>query len=173
MRLPGLALAAAALALAGCNPTVSFDTSIKATSKIPGSTLGSLGGSLPLAGFNNINFAQQANLANNNTDKSHIDHVRVKSLTLTVTTPSPGDLSFLSSLSFSIEAPGVAKVEIANLSVFPKNQQSVQMNLDNVDLAPYAKADSLTITSAGAGTAPGQDTTIDIAMVLTIDAHVL
>jgi hypothetical protein len=167
------ALAASGLALLGCNPTVSFDTTVQGTSTIPGSALGPLSGPLTLTGFNNINFSQQANLANNNTDKGHIDHVRVKSISLTVTSPSGGDLSFLQTLSFSIESPNVPKVEIANLNVFPKGQATVHMALDNVDLAPYAKADSLTITSAGTGTSPSQDTTIGITMVLTIDAHVL
>jgi hypothetical protein len=174
MRTAAAALfAAAGLALAGCNPTVTFDSTVHGSSTVPGSALGSLGGPLNLTGFNNINFSQQAALQNNNTDKNHLDHVRVKSLLLTVTSPSGSDLSFLTSLAFSIEAPGVAKAQIAHQTTFPKGQAAVQMLIDAVDLTPYAKADSLTITSAGAGTSPAQDTTIDINLVLTIDAHLL
>ena len=173
MRLPRLALAAAAISLAGCNPTVSFDTTFTGKSTIPGSTLGSLSGPLTLTGFNNINFSQQANLQNNNTDKSHIDHVRVKTATLTVTSPSGQDLSFLQSLSFTIASTGQPTKIIAHQTVFPSGQTSVQLVIDGVDLAPYAKADSFSIGSTGNGTAPPHDTTIDINMVLTIDAHVL
>src|SRR4051812_36924896 len=89
-----------ALVLTGCNPTISFDTTVKGTSTIPGSAVG---GIIPipgnLAGLNNVNIGQSANLQNNNTDRDHIDHVRVKSLTLTVTNPTPGDISFLKTLS--------------------------------------------------------------------------
>jgi hypothetical protein len=166
-------LAAAAL-LAACNPTVSFDTTVKGSSTIPGSNIpGVLQIPANLAGLSNVSFAQQANLANNNTDKDHVDHVRVKSMTLTVTSPSGQDLSFLQTLSFFVSAPNQAQVRIAHQETFPKGVSSVQMTLDNVDLAPYAKADSFSITTQGSGTAPSQDTTIEAAMVLTIDAHLL
>src|SRR3954468_10356954 len=108
MRSLGLAAAAAvALLASGCNPTISFDSNVKGTSQIPGSALGSLSGPLALTGLNNINLSQSAAFANNNTDKDHIDHVRVKSLTLTVTQPTPGDLSFLTKLSFTISSQGL------------------------------------------------------------------
>ena len=165
--------ALAGLLLAGCNPTVSFDTTVKGTSTIPGSP-----NQLPITlpnnlGFNNVNFSQSSDFVNNNTDKSHIDHVRVKTATLTVTSPSGQDLSFLQSLSFTIASTGQPTKTIAHQTVFPSGQTSVQLVIDGVDLAPYAKADSFSIGSTGNGTAPPHDTTININMVLTIDAHVL
>jgi len=170
-----LALAAAAVAFlsAGCNPTISFDTSVKGTSQIPGSSLGALGGPLTLTGLNNINMSQQAGFANNNTDKDHIDHVRVKSLTLVVTAPTPGDLSFLTKLAFTISSDGLPTIEIAHQETFPKGQSTVTMTLDGAELAPYAKAASFSIGATGTGTAPAQNTTIEATMALTIDAHVL
>src|SRR5438105_5753008 len=160
--------------LLGCNPTVTFDTTVMGSTTIPKSTVGGLisfPGTLP--GLNDIRIDQRANLAGNNTDKSHIDHVRVKSMTLTVTTPTPGDLPFLTSLSFSVSAAGQADKRISHLEAFPKGSATVQMQLDGVDLAPYAKADSFSILASGQGTAPTQDTTIEVSTVLTIEAHVL
>ena len=174
LRLATLAPMAAGALLCGCNPTISFDTSVKGTSQIPGSSVpGVLQLPANLGGLNNINFQQQANLSNNNTDKDHIDHVRVKSLTLTVTTPSPGDLSFLKTLSLSVASAGLPTKRIAHLEVFPAGQASIAMTLDGVDLAPYAKAASFSINADGSGTAPSQNTSIDATMVMTIDAHVL
>jgi hypothetical protein len=168
LALPGLA----SLVLIACNPTVSFDSPVEATATIQGSSL-PISGPLTGLGFNNINFNQSANLSNNNTDKDHVVHVTQKSFTLSVTSPSGGDLSFLQSLAFSVSAANLPTVEIAHQTVFPKGQASVDMVIDNVDLAPYAKADSFSITSTGSGTAPSKDTTIDIKLVLTIEAHVL
>ena len=174
MRLSGIAAAcAAALVLSGCNPTISFDSTVKGTSQIPGSGLGSLSGPLTLTGLNNINLSQQGNFTNNNTDKDHIDHVHVKSMTLVVTAPTPGDLSFLTKLAFTISADGLPTVEIAHQEVFPKGQSTVTMTLDGAELAPYAKAASFSIGATGTGTAPSQNTTIEATMTLTIDAHVL
>jgi hypothetical protein len=165
-----------ALLLAGCNPTISFDTTLKGAAQVPGSSVPTSVISLPIdLGLNNINIDQSANLKNSNTDKSHIDHARVKSLTLAVTNPTPGDISFLRTLKFSIAAPGQATKQIAHLETFPA-LPSAQMTVDVVDLAPYLKADSFSITAEGTGTAPRappQNTTLEATMVLTIDAHVL
>ena len=175
MRNLALAAAAAVAFLsAGCNPTISFDTSVKGTSQIPGSNLpGVLNVPATFAGLNNINIAQQSGFTNNNTDKDHIDHVRVKSITLVVTAPAGGDLSFLTKLAFSVSSQGLPTVEIGHQETFPAGQSTVAMTLDGVDLAPYAKAASFSIGASGTGTAPRQDTTIEATMALTIDAHVL
>jgi hypothetical protein len=168
-----LLFVSSALLVAGCNPTISFDTTVNGKAQIPGSPTPTGLVTLPInLGLNNINIAQSANLQNNNTDKNHIDHVRVKSLTLTVTQPTPGDISFLRTVKFSVSAPNLPTKQIAHLDAFPA-VASVQMQIDGVDLAPYAKADSFSITADGSGVAPPTNTTLEATMVLTIDAHVL
>jgi hypothetical protein len=174
MRLPlALASLCALLLAAGCNPTVSFDTTATGQGTIPGSSLGALSGPLALTGLSSISFNGSGDFKNNNTDKDHITSVKVKSISLQVTSPSGQDLSFFSSLAFSIGAASQPTIQIAHQSLFPKGQSTVQMTVDPAELAPYAKADSFSIGATGSGTSPPQDTTISVTMVMTVEAHVL
>ena len=173
MRHTALALLCAA-PLAACisSPTITFDTPVTGSTTIPGSSLPfNLSGTLP--GFDHLQISQQGTLANQNTDKDHLRHVHVKSLSLTASAPQGSDLSFLSSLSFTLAAPGLADQRIAHQTVFPKGQATVLLLLDDADLVAFAKADSISIKTTAQGQSPAKDTTIDIAMVLTIEAAIL
>ena len=172
MRIAKLASGLAVAWLSSCSsPTVTFDATVTGNSMIPGSSVPiDLGGTLP--GFGQFNLAQQANFANQGTDKDHVRHVKVKSLTLTARAPAT-DLSFFTSLSFTLGAQGLPDQPIAHQTVFPAGQASVQMVVENVDLVSYAKADTIAIKSTAQGHSPRQDTTVDLVMVLTIEAAIL
>ena len=167
-----LAPAAAALALAGCGSLLSFDVHQTATADIPagGPLSGALGG---FAGFNSLSFNQSSEFRNNNTSKDHISECRLKQLTLKVVNPTGADLSFLTKVEFFVQAPNLASRRIASGTSFPKGVASVDLIADNVDLAPYAKSDSFSITTSATGTSPSQNTTLQADLTLNVHASIL
>jgi hypothetical protein len=169
----------ALLLMSSCSSLLSFDVDSPGTATIqhgpPGTGL--LGGTLPgFSGFDNFNMSQTQAFKNNNTNKDHISSCRLTKLRLTVTSPaaSPGnDLSFLTSIQFYISAPGLPDQLIASSSALPAGQSVVDLTLENVDIASYAKADSFSITTKATGHAPAQDTTVRADLTLNIHASLL
>ena len=47
------------------------------------------------------------------------------------------------------------------------------LDLDNLELAPYIRADSVKITTEAKGKRPNNDTTVEVSIVLTLEAIVL
>lgn len=169
-----LAAAAAALSLCSCSSLLSFDIDSSGTSTIPkGSGGGILGGLPGFSNFGKFDFSNSSEFKNQNTNKSHISECHVTRLTLKVTNPAGNDLSFISKLDFFIEAPNLEKKHIAGSASFPKGQSTVDLTLDNLDIAAYAKSDSFSITTTGQGTSPQVDTTIQADIRLNIHASVL
>lgn len=174
-----LGLLAALLLLNSCSSLLSFDVDSTGTATIqhgpPGTGL--IGGALPgFNGFDNFNVSQTQAFKNNNTNKDHISSCRLTKLRLTVTSPaaSPGnDLSFLTSIQFYISAPNLPEQRIASSSALPAGQSVVDLAIDDVDIASYAKADSFSITTKATGHAPAQDTTVRADLTLNIHASLL
>jgi hypothetical protein len=169
-------MAAALLAggLAACASLLSFDIDSSGRSTIPAGAGGGLLGGLPgFSGFGSMSFAQSSAFQNNNTNKDHVSECRLKRLTLKVVTPAGADLSFLSKIDFFIEAPGLQKVHIAGKSPLPAGATSVDLDLDDLDIAPYARSDTFSITTQASGRAPAQSTTIEAALTLNVHASVL
>ena len=155
----------------GCSSLLSFDVDSSGTTTISGGGL--LAGLPSFTGFNNLSFSQSQQFANNNTNKDHISEARLTRLTLKVTSPTGADLSFLTKIDFFIEAPGQARVHIAGISPLPAGQSSVDLTLDDRDIASYAKADSFSITTSVTGHSPTSDTTVEADLRLNIHASVL
>ena len=174
-----LGLLAALLLMSSCSSLLSFDVDSTGTATIqhgpPGSVL--LNNALPgFNGFDNFNVSQTQAFKNNNTNKDHISSCRLTKLQLTVTSPSasPGnDLSFLTSIKFYISAPNLPEQLIASSSALPAGQSVVNLTLENVDIANYAKADSFSITTKATGHAPAQDTSVKADLTLNIHASLL
>jgi hypothetical protein len=173
MRILALLLA---LPLAGCSGLLSFDIDSSGTSTIkgqPGGGLLGLGGLPGFSGFSNLNFSSRSEFQNNNTNKDHISQARITRLKLTVQSPAGADLSFLSKIDFFIEAPSLPKVHIAGKTPLPTGQGSVDLVLDDRDIAAYARSDSFTITTEVSGHAPTSDTTVRADLTLNVHATVL
>ncbi len=167
--------AAAALLSAGCG-LIQFDVDSKGTTTVQGNPLGAaLPGQLGSFGFTNFDLSQQAGFNNKDTRKDHISSARLTKLTMKVTSPAGQDLSFFSSMKFTIAAasPPLPSKEIAHLESFPAGASTVSLILDDVDIADYAKADSFTITTQAAGRSPNQDTTIEASLTVNIHANPL
>lgn len=88
----------------------------------------------------------QGTYSNNNTDKNHIKSLKLKSLTLTITSPSGKTFGFLKSIDIYIQAPNLADTKIATIDNIPSNiGGTLNMNTIDVDLSPYAKSDNFTL----------------------------
>jgi hypothetical protein len=126
---------------------------------------------LPIPGLQNVNASNLQGFPSNQTAKDHIQSARAKKITIKVTSPTTQDLFFLSSLAFSISATGLPDKQFAHLAPFP-HAPSADLTLDDVDLAPYLKADSFSISTTASGTPPPQDTVVEADLVLGIEASV-
>ena len=164
------------LLLAGCPGLgqVAFDVDSPGQSTVRGSPAGGLLPTFPgFPAFGTMSFSQNASFQNNNTNKDHVSSCRAKKLTVKIDSPATANLSFISSIEFHIQAPNLPDVRIAELSPIPAGSTTVDLQLDDVELAPYAKADSFSITTKGIASVPPQDTTIEADLTLHIVANVL
>ena len=160
--------------LACCSGLIGIDINASGTATVQGSALGSVL-SLPagFGGLTAINLSQESAFKNQNTDKDHITSCRVSKLTVKVNSPASQDLSFLTSIAFSISAPNLPKVRIAHVESIPAGAHSVDLTIDDVQLGAYCKADTFSVTTDASGHAPPQDTTIEADLRLHIDANLL
>lgn len=161
------------LLCAGCPGLgqVGFDIDTNGQSQIAGNPLGAAFNVFPgFANLGNLDFSQNAAFQNNNTRKDHIAEARLSKLTLKVVTGDP--LDFIQTIEFHLSAPGLPDVRIAEATISTP-VSTVDLTLDNQDIASYVKADSFSITTQGTGHAPVHDTTIEADLTMHIVANVL
>jgi hypothetical protein len=158
------------LLLLGCHPTVDFDLTQSGSGTIPASPRPLPEQSLTFA-IPQLQNVDPSNLKGfpGNTAKDHVQSAKAKKITLTVTDPAGQDLSFLSSVAFSISASGLPTVQVAHLSPFPA-APSADLQLDDVELAPYLKADSFSITAAVTGTPQQRQITLQADLDVGVTA---
>jgi hypothetical protein len=171
-------LAAAAVSvLWGCHPTINFDVQSSTSAQI-------LGGSVSVP-FNNvtlpastIDLATQSGFSSAQTAKDRIQSARLKKLTISIPQPQSGqdDLSFLSSLTIQIGVPGSGgppNAQIAHLaSAQPPGTTTVDLVIDDVELAPYVQASTFTVSTTVSGTTPRRTETLRGDLTLNIEASV-
>lgn len=158
------ALTLFAVVLSGCSSLLSFDVQQSGQTTIQG------GGLLGSLGFGSFSFNQSQDFQNNNTNKDHISECRLTKLTLKVVSGS--DLGFLQSITFYVSAPNLPKQKIASKTAIGA-VRTVDLDLENVDIAQYAKSDQFSITTDAAGSAPAQTTTIEADLTLNVHASIL
>jgi hypothetical protein len=153
---------------------VGFDVDSPGQSTVQGSPAGGLLPAFPgFPAFGGMSFSQNEKFQNNNTNKDHVSSCRVSKLTLKIVTPTTQALSFIQKIEFFIEAPNLPKVRIAEALSIPSGVSMVELTLDDHELAPYAKAESFSITTTGTASVPPKDTTIEADLTLHIVANVL
>lgn len=130
--------------------------------------LGELLTTLELGGLDDLSLSVEQELANQGIAPGDITEARLVELVLS--TPDGEDLSFLTSVSFAISAPDLDTVRIAYGDEFPAGQTSVTLSLDDVDLAPYLVAESMSIGTEAEGELPEDDTTIEADIALDVTA---
>ena len=130
-------------------------------------------GDLGFGSFLNINIVDNTQLKNQGVKRHQIDSVYAAALTLVITSPPSGqDFSFIDSLQFYVTAENRPTMRIASGSNFPAGAKELELDLDSVDLAPYALAESMTITSEVQGRRPLEETRIDAKILLAIDLNI-
>ncbi len=108
-----------------------------------------------------MDLTQAQELRNQGVEPGDISEVTFRELTLTVTSPPNGDLSFIDELEFWVSAPGLPRVRVASQSSFPDGAPSVSMILDDQDLTEYVVSESMTIETEITASRPQQRTTVD------------
>jgi hypothetical protein len=163
------------LLLLGCHPTIDFDLTQSGSGTIPGTQSpvpapGPVSLTFPIPQLQNVNPSTLKGFPGN-TAKDHVQSARAKKITLTATDPARQDLSFLNSVAFSISATGLPTVQFAHLSPFP-SAPSADLQLDDVELAPYLKAESFSIAAAVTGTPQQHSITLQADLDLGVTASV-
>ncbi len=152
-----------------------FDTQVKATTTLEGSSgiLGLLEGLGPMAGFTNIDFSANQDFKNQGVTRDDVDSVKITRLTLRITAPNDQDFRFLESLQFFAEANGqkvlvAEKHGIDKLGLVAPNPV-LEMEVKDVELAPFVTAPAMSLTTEGTGRQPAKDTTIEAVVDLRVD----
>lgn len=161
-----LLVAAAAVALGACSNLVSFDVQQQGSTTVQG---GGLVGQVldvfpPMQGFNQFDLSQSQEFENHDARKDHVSSAKLTSFTLQITAPNDQDFGFLDSIEFYAEANGTQvrvahKSNISQLGLKAPNP-TLQLDLDGAELAPFVKADKMSITATVNGRQPTHDTTI-------------
>jgi len=161
MDIPKTLVLALAVLPMGCG-LVQFDVPVEGDAQVPGCTgLTCLLGQLGFGSFTSLDLSQSQQWQNNNANKDKVSSATLTAASLDVTVPDGGDLSFLQSLKFSVEAPDAGQVLVAEGQSFPKGQSHVDLTAHpEVELAPYVKASAMTITTDASGNQPQQNTTV-------------
>lgn len=172
-RLPRALVASALLALLCCGDLDRFEVAEESTATLPGATLlERLAGDVGFGGFLDMDLRESQELRNQGVEPHQIDSVRLSELSLSVAAPSGQDFTFLESLEFYVESAGLPRRRIARGGPFAAGAGRVDLELDDVELAPYAAAESMSITTEATGRRPPQSTTINAALRLQIDVDV-
>jgi hypothetical protein len=84
--------------------------------------------------------------SNNNTDKDHIDHLTLSSLTLTATGPQGQTWGYLKSVQINIVADGLPEITLASVDNIPNDAgATLPLTPTTTDLAAYGKKDNFTL----------------------------
>ena len=167
-----LALVVGSLALTGCNPTVNFTVPFEGEATIAGGGLvPGLLGSVGLGDLATLDLSNTQEFENNDVRKEQVVSTRLQRLSLTIVSGDP-DFNFLDSLSFSVQAPDLAKQRVASKLV-PNDVVAFDLDRDDIDIAPYVRADSISLTSDINGRQPATDTKINIQLVFAVKAEVI
>ena len=149
---------------------VRFDIDVDATTTVEkGSILDQRSSTFGFSNFTTFDVSSTQEFQNNNTQKNQVVDAKIAKLTLTIVSPSGQNFDFLDKLSFYIEAPGLEKKLVATKD-FAKGLTTVDMDIIDLDLAPYIKADSFSFTTDVTGRRPDVETQIKASLKLNIGA---
>ena len=109
-----------------------------------------------------------------NTADNLIESIKLTKLVLTMEEPANADFSFLSAIEIFISAEGLSEVKIASKTNIPNDAQTVVLELANVDLKEYIKADQFKMRlNTTTDELMSQNHKINVATEFLVDANVL
>jgi hypothetical protein len=88
---------------------------------------------------NNTTNSSEA-FTNNNTDASHVKNIYLKSLQLTITSPSNQTFNFVKSIHIYISTDSSNEIELASLDDIPQNVNTIALTPTSAALDKYVKA---------------------------------
>ncbi len=106
------------------------------------------------------------------TRKDLIQEIKLKTLMLTITSPSGSTFSFLKSVDLYISAPGLSEIKVASKENIPANvDNTLSLDINNIDLKEYIKSDKFTLRlNTVTDEIITSDQQIDIYSVFYVDA---
>ncbi len=164
---------AAAVICGGCVPTVDFDVPVSGDTTVDkGSLLEQVLDGFGFGSFVTMDLSQSQQFQDNDTRKDQVTSTKLTKLTLSVTEPVDGNFDFLDKIAFSAAADGVDKAEVAHKDV-PDGVRVFDCDLDDVELAPYVKAKSMSITADVTARHPAETTTVHVDANFHVTAEVV
>ena len=150
---------------------ISFDVSNKASFQLPPNSILDL----PPIITPPINGNWQSSFGNNNADVNKIQNLKLKSITLNITSPAGKGWGYMENIDMYISADGLAETEIAFIHGIPVTQgPSLDLNPVDVDLQAYAKKDNFSLRIASKARQTNSDyINVDANMVFKVTANVL
>lgn len=173
-RLPWMACLALLAASPGCGALplpITVTTTGRAVIE-KGTVVEQAVGGVGFSQFTAIDFSQSQEFKNNNVQKKHVSEARVKEITLTIELPAGQSFDFLESVMFYIEAPGLEKKRLAHKKV-PRGVSRFTCELEDLDIAPYVRADTMQVTTSVKGRRPDAETTLEARLSVKVGTVLL
>lgn len=158
----GAALAgiAALGVLTACDPTVAFEVKVDGEAVVQGDPLlGALGGFPVFSDLVAVDISQTDEFENHDTRKENVRAARLTKLRLTVVDPEDASFDFLSEITFFVESPNHPRRQVATKAI-PQDATTVDLELADVDLAPYVRDDGFSLRTDAEGRRPRRDTRV-------------
>ena len=99
-------------------------------------------------------------LAEQGVSEGDISELRILSLVVSIVEPSDADLNFLDTVEVWISADGLDDVRVASKEALPEATTELDVDLDDVDLAPYVLGQGLVVSTLATGEPPTERTTV-------------
>jgi hypothetical protein len=156
------ALVLGPLLLAGCGK-IAFDVEQKLPEQeVPGSPLGQV---LPISFAFPLNINIESQTKAQGTGPAH--SASLKTLELSITTPSGETFEFLDSLTITISASGLESKTVARLDDVPAQAQISLTVVSDVDLLPYINKGA-TLSASATGRQPRVNVKFDGRVVIVV-----
>lgn len=167
LKILGLAILPLVVA---CAPVVSFQVDFEGEAVVEGAPLGSVLDAFPaFGGFVAFDVSSDQEFQNNDARKHQVTKTTLEAFEVWVKAPEDASLDFIEHIAVFADAPGLDRVRIAEASV-PQGATRVRFTVDDVELAPYVRADTITLSTEVEGRQPGRDTTLGAAAVFSVEA---
>jgi hypothetical protein len=167
------------LSLGGCGSVERLDNlTITVADQVvlePGTALERLLGDFPaLDQFRGLDLTQSQTFQNSGYGPEDVDSLYLTDLTFRVLDPQGGDMSFLGTVIFYVEAEGQPRLEVARREGFPEGANLVRFTTTDRDLQNYLLAREATFTVDTLDSRrPDEETTIEVKAVFDVDVDVL
>ncbi|XCF06433.1 hypothetical protein ABI125_00920 [Tamlana crocina] len=117
----------------------------------------------------------ESTFSNNKTNKNSVESIKLKSITLNISSPEDANFNFLKEIHIYIKSDNIEETEIANLiDIENLNTSTLELDVLNKELEAYLKEDQFTLrVNATADEATSQQIDVLIDTVFDVDAKIL